>query len=417
MIEYISSEQIKRAIANLPQLVFEVTDACNLKCKYCAYGEFYNDYDQRENKKLSVKQAIQLIDYLIPYWNSNRNTASTSHIRISFYGGEPLMNFDFVEKIVDYITRKIDCPNHVFTFSMTTNAVLLHKYIDFLVDKKFHLLVSLDGNKENNSYRLAAKGKDFFEQITRNIDLLKEKYPDYFMKHVNFNSVLHDKNSVENIYDFFKNRYGKRPRIGELNTSGIRKEKLDDFHKMFQNTQTSLYQSAKSEEIETDMFLDADNYKALALYLHQYSGFVYEDYLELLYDKDKREEQTYPTGTCLPFTKKMFVTVNGKILACERIGHQFCLGQIHDDRVELNPSEIAEKYNKYFNKMKVRCERCKNSKACVQCIFSVENLENNPVCYGYMDSKMFNLFSLKQYQFLRKHPEAYRKIMEDVVVL
>lgn len=341
MIEYISSEQIKRAIANIPQLVFEVTDACNLKCKYCAYGEFYNDYDQRENKKLSVKQAIRLIDHLVPYWNSNRKTSSTSHIRISFYGGEPLMNFDFVEKIVDYITKEIDCPNHVFTFSMTTNAVLLHKYMDFLVDKKFHLLVSLDGNKENNSYRLAAKGKDFFKQITRNIDLLKEKYPDYFTKYVNFNSVLHDKNSVEDIYDFFKNRYGKRPRIGELNTSGIRKEKMDDFHKMFQNTQTSLYRSSKSEEIETDMFLDADSYKTLALYLHQYSGFVYEDYLELLHDK--REEQTYPTGTCLPFTKKMFVTVNGKILVCERIGHQFCLGQIHDDRVELNFSEIAEK--------------------------------------------------------------------------
>jgi molybdenum cofactor biosynthesis enzyme MoaA len=32
------------ALANLPQLVFEVTDARNLKCKYCAYGESFRNY-------------------------------------------------------------------------------------------------------------------------------------------------------------------------------------------------------------------------------------------------------------------------------------------------------------------------------------------------------------------------------------
>lgn len=64
MTEYISSEQIYDALANLPQLVFEVTDACNLKCKYCIYGEFYEDHDVRENSMLPIDKAIRLIDYL-----------------------------------------------------------------------------------------------------------------------------------------------------------------------------------------------------------------------------------------------------------------------------------------------------------------------------------------------------------------
>ena len=63
MIEYITSEKVTNLIANLPQLVFEVTDACNLKCKYCAYGELYNDYDKRENKK---------------YLETNENTENTA---------------------------------------------------------------------------------------------------------------------------------------------------------------------------------------------------------------------------------------------------------------------------------------------------------------------------------------------------
>jgi uncharacterized protein len=53
MNKYLSPERIRLALANLPQLVFEVTDACNLQCKYCGYGEFYDDYDSREYKNIT----------------------------------------------------------------------------------------------------------------------------------------------------------------------------------------------------------------------------------------------------------------------------------------------------------------------------------------------------------------------------
>jgi len=124
MIEYITPEHILSNLANLPQLVFEVTDACNLKCKYCAYGEFYGDFDKRENKMLSVDSAERLIDYLNHYWNSERITSAKSFMYISFYGGEPLMNFGFIKKIVDYVETRLDCPRRKFLFSMTTNAIL-----------------------------------------------------------------------------------------------------------------------------------------------------------------------------------------------------------------------------------------------------------------------------------------------------
>jgi uncharacterized protein len=64
MKQYISSDSITFALANLPQLTFEVTDACNLKCKYCGYGDFYDDYDDREDKILPTEKAIKVIDSL-----------------------------------------------------------------------------------------------------------------------------------------------------------------------------------------------------------------------------------------------------------------------------------------------------------------------------------------------------------------
>ena len=213
MTEYITSEHVLSNLANLPQLVFEVTDACNLKCKYCAYGEFYSDFDKREDNMLSVSKAIRLIDYRNQYWNSERNTSAKSFMYISFYGGEPLMNFNFIKEIVEYVETRLDCPRRKFLFSMTTNAILLHKYMDYLVEHDFHILVSLDGNEKNNSYRVDYFGNGSFGRVVRNVDLLREKYPDFFDKNINFNSVFHNKSTVEEVYRFFKDRYGKKPMI------------------------------------------------------------------------------------------------------------------------------------------------------------------------------------------------------------
>lgn len=413
--KYITSDHVVNALANLPQLVFEVTDACNLRCKYCAYGEFYEDYDFRESKMLPTEKAIRLIDYLAEYWNSNLNTSANGNVTISFYGGEPLLNFSFIEAVVCHIQKNVHCLHRRFSYSMTTNALLLHKYMDFLQDNKFHLLISLDGNKENTSYRVDKAGNNSFERIVANVDKLKSTYPDYFRDYVNFNAVLHSRNSVESIYHFFKEGYDKIPRIGELNNVGIRKDKQDEFNRTYKNSQESLQQAEHYEEIERDMFLNAANYRNLALFLHRYSGFVFRDYTDLLFDKEA--VQFIPTGTCLPFTKKMFVTVNGKILPCERIGHQFALGKLTETGIELDPEWIADTYNDYYMKLASMCSKCRNNKACIQCMFNMQGLNAQPVCYGYMNEENFKKYVNLQMQFLEKHPEAYQEIMEKVIMV
>lgn len=415
MIKYITSEHILSNLANLPQLVFEVTDACNLKCKYCAYGEFYGDFDKREDKMLPVSKAIRLIEFLNQYWNSERNTSAHSFMYISFYGGEPLMNFNFIKEVVEYVETRLYCPHRKFKFSMTTNAILLHRYMDYLVEHDFNLLISLDGNRRNDSYRVDHNGNSSFERVVRNVDLLHEKYPDFFDENVNFNSVFHNRSTVEEVYRFFKDKYNKVPTISELNNSGIRPEKVEEFNRTYRNSEESLHQSEHYEEIENDLFIGTSSYKSLALYLHQYSGNYYRDYTDLLFDKEHLKY--IPTGTCLPFAKKMFVTVNGKILPCERIGHQFGLGQVTETIVEIDPEGIARKYNEYYHKMENQCSHCKNRQSCIQCLFNLKDVDKTPVCYGFMNDAMMRQFKQQQLQFMRNHPKVYREIMEKVITV
>jgi uncharacterized protein len=413
-MNFITSDTIKYQLANMRQLTFEVTDACNLKCKYCGYGEFYNDYDKRENKNLPESKAFAILDYLINFWQSYLNTSANKHVYIGFYGGEPLLNMNFIEKIISYIEHK-QIPNRSFTYSMTTNAILLDKHMDFIAKHNFNLLISLDGDKESHSYRVDHAGNNSFDRVIENVKSLQKKYPDYFNKYVNFNAVLHNRNSYESIFRFIKNEFGKTPNISELNDMGIRENMKKTFLETYRNSYESLMQSEHYDEIQKNMFIKSDNYQSVTTFLHQYSPFVFRDYNELIYGKN--EKNKVPTGTCFPFSKRMFITVNGKILPCERIGHQFSMGQITDDNiVHLDFEQITEKHNAYLNKVTNQCKTCKISKSCTQCIYNLENLDGQPICRGHCNQEDFDRYVSSQMMFLSHHPEDYYRIMEEVIV-
>ena len=153
----ITSEDVKRSLSNSPQLTFETTGACNLKCEYCGYGKFYSDYDERKSTRLSPQRAKALLDYLGSLWRSELNVSHNQHVYISFYCAEPLVNVTSIKEIISYV-EELDCPSRSLTFNRTTNGILLDRYIDYLVEKKVRLLISLDGDRYNTSYRVDHRG-------------------------------------------------------------------------------------------------------------------------------------------------------------------------------------------------------------------------------------------------------------------
>ena len=67
----ITTQDIKQHLINLPQVTFEITDACSLKCKYCCYGELYEEYDNQIAQNISYSKVKQLLDTLFNLWNEN----------------------------------------------------------------------------------------------------------------------------------------------------------------------------------------------------------------------------------------------------------------------------------------------------------------------------------------------------------
>lgn len=407
---YLSPELIEESISNLKQIVFETTEKCNLQCKYCYYGEYYHTAPERKNQDMPVEYAKKMMEYLSKKQLSEFNQSWNHWMYISFYGGEPMMNMPLVKSVIKAGKMK----NRQIAYSMTTNATLLNKNVPLVVDNDIHLTISLDGNKENNSYRVFRNKAQTFDKILSNLKKLQQQYPIYYEKNIKFNAVLHNKNSVQEIYDFFQTEFNKKPAILELNNSGIAEEKSNEFYATYRNRNESLSQLENYAQLESELFLDMPSYHSALIFLHQYIQFVYKSYEDLLSGENRILWTS--TGTCIPFSRKIFITANGKILPCEKIAQKFALGTVDENGVYLDATEIANKYNTYYKTLSKQCAVCYRQQACNQCIFFLENLEDKPVCHGFMDKNSMQKYLTNTISFFENHPHDYSRMMKDVII-
>ncbi|MDL2265266.1 radical SAM peptide maturase, partial [Parabacteroides sp. OttesenSCG-928-G21] len=401
-------------IINAKQIVFETTDCCNLKCLYCAQGEWYNAVDERKGKKINIHYAINLLKYIFDIKSKNEN----SKFYISFYGGEALLNMNFIKQIVE-VANQLNAEKELeLLYSMTTNATLIHKHIEFLVEHKFSLLISLDGNEKNHSYRIFSKNKkNSFQKVIENVDMIQRNYPEYFSTYVNFNSVLHNRNSVKEIYEFIYSRYNKIPRIAELNMRDVRIENKDMLEKLFHRKWDSEVEYQKEESGLFHMTHGKSIlYKELTNFLKFCSVNYYISNVNAMLPI---EEKYLPTGTCTPFSKKIFLTNRNKLLPCERINYKYSLGKV-DNNIEINVSEITRQYNFYYDQFKKKCKTCYAYRFCGVCLFQINNIDKMGTdeffCDNFIDQKAFKNKLYFIFSFLEKYPDDFSQILENLIL-
>jgi uncharacterized protein len=302
----INKNEIEKSIYNIKQVLFEVTEKCNLNCVYCTFGELYNGNEDRlkERRNMKKEDAMKLLEYLYPVWKEREQKGLPQKITLGFYGGEPLMNFSLIEEIVQW-AKEHTTEQLTFGFMMTTNGLLLNKYIDFLIEYDFLIGISLDGDEENMSYRIDHKGNNCFQQVFNNTMAVKENYPEFFDKNVSFLTVLHNKNSVEQAFHFCISLFNKMPSCSKLTDIGIHPQKKEMFSKMNEIVPIKL-----SKKTKKTMMKSGARFKEIIDFLQFFSGFHFYDYNDLLHKDDINKIRKFPTGVCIPFSKEIHMTIN-----------------------------------------------------------------------------------------------------------
>ncbi|MCL2289314.1 MAG: radical SAM peptide maturase [Bacteroidetes bacterium] len=407
----LDEKEIERSMYNIEQVVFEVTEKCNLNCVYCTFGAMYSGNEERikEKRNLRKEDAIKLLEYLYTTWKEREQTGVPRKIMIGFYGGEPLMNLPLIKAIVQW-TKEHTTSQLTFGFMMTTNGLLLHKYITFLVKHDFITYVSLDGDKENMAYRIDHKGKNCYKRVFNNVTSIKKEYPEFFEQKLNFLTVLHNKNSVEQATHFCMTHFNKAPLCSSLNSSGINPQKKALFSEMSEIGSIKLSKKSTKAMMKNGIGVTENIH-----FLRFFSGFFFPNYNELLSKENMSEFRKFPTGVCLPFSRKIYMTLNGNLYPCERLDTCFALGNVHDSKV-LDAEQIASQYNQYFKNISPACTACERNFSCNKCLFHIDDIqEKKPHCNNRMNNEKFCETTNIIINTCKKHPELYRRIMKRLI--
>ena len=144
-----------------------VTHDCNLNCIYC--------YQKHDKLKMSFETAKKCID-----WVFDNVPPEMDGIDIQFFGGEPLLEFELIQKIVEYTYQtKISRYSNSCAFFASTNGTLLDDSMKkWLIDHKDHfcLGLSLDGTRDTHNHNRS----NSFDQI--DIDFFRKMWPKQSLK-------------------------------------------------------------------------------------------------------------------------------------------------------------------------------------------------------------------------------------------
>lgn len=400
----IYEQDIKNALLNVSQVVFEMTTNCNLKCEYCCYGDGYTTFKNRKNGNLDFSTAKAVLDYFSNMLENKEDKGITPEpFAISFYGGEPLMNISVIKEIVEY-AESIRFKGKSLVFTMTTNAILLDKYADFLSKHNFRILVSLDGNKIHDSYRRTHTGKESFGIVYRNLKYVEENHPHLFQA-VHFNSVYTDRSDAGEIINFFSSEFGKPTQFSLLHEPETKAKNADKIKLMCKPLEIP-----QNIRMQDDIIMESPIHKRILEICTKLSKHSYHDESQLF---DSVLNASYPTGTCIPFSKRVFVSFNGELHPCEKINRSEPWGKVSmNGEMVIDFHSIVKRFNHILDNHEYLCSTCYLQQCCTKCALQVEDA----VCHNRKNKEQFKDILSQAYSYIEKHPEIVENLRENVVV-
>lgn len=402
----INADDAKQQILSkgLHHLLFSVTDDCNLRCKYCVYSEHYKFSKKYSNNNMTIDIAKKALEYFVlinkQVVKYNPNLSPT----FGFYGGEPLLEWTTIKKIVECIKRYY--PKAMFT--ITTNGILLNEEkIEYMLNNNFAISVSLDGDLfEHDRNRVDIMGRGTFLNVFYNLSILNKIYTEKKQNNADIQNY-----SIVMTYDNLTNLV-----------------KLDSFFRRFDFIGDHLAVIGMVSDINTDYYKTQSSPEILKACLEQRKRLLqmYESSLQQ-HEKDRYLKLIFDTYTlpcrtkvcysnnplskaCIPGTQKLMVDSNGKFHICEKLDPQHSIGDVNSG---LDFEKIAKYINDFSYIRFQKCSECNVHNLCPVCYLSFqaeEGLEfNEKLCFNFKRN-ISNMF--KVHYNLLENSKQYRNYME-----
>lgn len=352
----------------LDGIILQVTQNCNLKCRYCSYAYDENNLNRsHSNKKMTWETAKEAIDFL------HRRSKYSSSVAIGFYGGEPLLEYKLIKSCIEYVNKTFY--HTKVRYNITTNGTIMNEDIlSFLVENDVDLLISLDGPPQvhNKNRRYGKDGKGSFSSVYNNLLYIAKKEPEYYKK-ISFNSVVElDTEQLDQTLAFFNNDQQF------VNMKHQYSLVSDDTLNMFYG-ETSSFRCTREESFFKNLIRYCRGYSLVNDI--QYIGEL-KNFSLLLRQTNELPESFHNNGPCIPGQKRLHVDVNGVFRPCERVNELSCKLIIGNIKEGFDYKSINELLN-FGQYIGDRCNNCWAIRLCRICCQRID-------CFGEYNNELIN---------------------------
>jgi len=338
----------------LNSMTLQLTQDCNLRCKYCIYSESDSERQRSHSRKsMTWEIAKKSLDYL---WE---HSVDSKRINIGFYGGEPTLEFALMQQAVEYSLAIF--AGKELGFTMTTNATMLSdEMIQFLVKHNFNIMVSIDGPKEiNDKNRVFPDGSGSFDSVVKSLNRYEELSPAFSEK-----VMLMMVTDPSNDFDCFNqtlingSELDNMPMLSTLVDLDFSDSNLifsDDYK--CKNT----YHLFLAKMAIINRFPQSE----VAPQLRSILGVLRDNY-EQNESMRPLQEKDVPSGPCIAGYNRLMVTVDGVLIPCERVSEtseSMHIGTIFDG-IDI---EKAINFTNFGCITEDECKKCWCFRFCLMC--------------------------------------------------
>lgn len=338
----------------LSNACLNLTDDCNLRCKYC--------FVEQRPHYMTFELAKTASDFLVNNLHIKKDLGFISQnatAEITFFGGEPTLCWDTI--IVPLVTYLETTYPEEVGFAITTNGTLLNEdKIKYLYDHRISPLLSIDGAPKTQDFNRPCKDQclSSSELVLKNIPTLLKYFPN-----TTFRSTI-DQESVGNTFE----NYIFAQYLGFKNIfmmPNCRSQWTEDQVITLQQEYRKIY------DYIIENFRAGTQTLNCSLIDTSFEQVLKHD-LDILNDKMYKKEVSKPIYRCGMGTSMGSIGYDGSIYGCQEQDSKdkkniFYIGNIFEG---INIEKHIDLLNTYGQKAIPICEDpnyCENCPLCSQC--------------------------------------------------
>lgn len=307
-------------------ITLEVNHICNFHCRYCYLGEKTGEIMSRETALKGLEIAFM-----------NAQHHRDRRLWIDFVGGETLISFGIIKELSEYIERKAEKKNMNVTYSITTNGSIMDTEIyKWLVEKKVHIKLSIDGTEEtHNRNRILKKGQGTY-------GIIQEKLP-FFRQYENITGI-----KIQGTHVITKNNY--------MEFFLSIKHLVEEIGLNIVDSSIDLFCQWSYEELQ----IIVEEWRKIIQYYNDRAKIGKPFLWGMLFDMQKYEKERELCSLCGVGMKQIYIRTNGDIYGCA--ANLKSTGKLGDVERGINITRLRR--HQQINQESAACEKCDAQTKC-----------------------------------------------------